>query len=125
MSTKSLLSIPRRPDVPEPRPNTLSPGVALLLFMLPLFDGMAGSGEARAQTTAPTRENGPVWNWREHAPQRDSTRLREEEAGTAPSAQQNNQEANEVDRLYRELIGRDSNAPPQTQRAPRPRTAPP
>jgi hypothetical protein len=86
-----------------------------------------GASRLRAQGQAPPQpslENGPVWDWREHAPQREATRLREDSAGIEPSARENERESAEVDSLYRDLTGQNANAPPRAQPAPSSRTMP-
>jgi hypothetical protein len=91
---------------------------ALLLFAIPALGALASIAAARGQTATSPGENGPIWDWRDHQPERGPTERREEQAGAAPSAR----DAAEVDGLYRELTGDDPNGrlDPQPTRPARP-----
>jgi hypothetical protein len=80
--------------------------LALLAAGLVAVLGTADATEPRARDDA-----GPIWNWREHEAPRDTVQSREAEAGTAPSTAQARRDAEEVDRLYRDLTRCSPGAP--------------
>ncbi|MFZ4409442.1 MAG: hypothetical protein ACOYOH_19030 [Paracraurococcus sp.] len=64
-----------------------------------------------APQTAPPERIGPVWDHREHQPNPAEIEARERARGVPQPRQP--AEAQEVDRLYRDLTGSDPNAAPR------------
>lgn len=85
--------------------------------MLAMTAGLASShAQGQEQPQAPMQQQGgPVWDWREHAPQREPTRQREEELGIAPDRRESQNEAATVDSIYRELTGQGQGAGNSTE----------
>jgi hypothetical protein len=63
------------------------------------------------QQTAPPERIGPVWDYRTHQPNPAEVEARERARGVPQTGQRG--EAQEVDKLYRDLTGSDPNATPQ------------
>ena len=64
-----------------------------------------------AQQTAPPERIGPVWDYREHQPNPAEIEARERMRGVPQTRQPG--EAQEVDRLYRDLTGSNPQTPPR------------
>ena len=74
--------------------------MALALGLVPLF--------AWPQDRVPTRE-GNIWNGTDHEPVPSEVSRDEQAAGIAPPAAQQDETNNQVERLYRQLMGKQGN----------------
>jgi len=68
------------------------------------------AGPALAQTAETPQRIGPEWSWQKHQPNPAEIEARARARGEATRL--GHTESSEVDRLYRDLTGRDPNAAP-------------
>lgn len=85
---------------------------AIVAMLAPLPGGAASAQPA--PQTAPPERIGPVWDHREHQPNPAEIEARERARGVTGETRQD--DAREVDRLFRDLTGSDPAAQPQSTR---------